>query len=173
MLCSVHARASTCGNPSCGCWGGSCGDKIGSDFVPKVKEYLARKGLTEEDLRQAIEGIDLTMVKMKIMDSREGKGWSKQKADGVEVAYKRYLFLFATREDIRVVPTLDIDALWHQHILDTRAYFSDCDTVFGTYMHHFPYFGMRGEADAADLNRSFRSTCALYKEVFGEDYVPA
>lgn len=35
-------------------------------------------------------------------------------------------------------------------------------------MHHFPYFGMRGEADFQDLNNSFDRTQELYFKHFGE-----
>jgi hypothetical protein len=52
-----------------------------------------------------------------------------------------------------------VDEIWHQHILDTHAYHRDCDAIFGSYLHHFPYFGMRGDADAQAL-RGFGSNGA-------------
>lgn len=58
---------------------------------------------------------------------------------------------------------------WHYHILDTRAYHKDCDTVFGHYLHHFPYFGMRGEHDAIDLKNAFLAPKEKYRETFGEE----
>lgn len=58
---------------------------------------------------------------------------------------------------------------WHYHILDTRAYHKDCDTVFGHYLHHFPYFGMRGEQDAINLKNSFYLTKDRYLETFNEE----
>ena len=36
-------------------------------------------------------------------------------------------------------------------------------------MHHFPYFGMRGEQDAKDLENSFGKTKELYLKTFGEE----
>lgn len=169
----LSEQASTCGNPSCGCWGGSCSGDDVNNFVSDVRAFCEREGLTTSQLKDRIESIDLTWVKRKITDKREGKGWSAKKADEIERSYKRFLFLFATTLDVRVVPTLDIDALWHQHILDTRAYFADCDRVFGTYLHHFPYFGLRGDEDAKHLDESFKATCVLYKSVFGDEYVAA
>ncbi len=61
-----------------------------------------------------------------------------------------------------------LDDIWHYHILDTIAHHEDCDRVFGRYMHHYPYFGMRGEQDADDLKRSFQKKMALYERQFGE-----
>ncbi|HEU4561412.1 MAG TPA: hypothetical protein VFS20_26400 [Longimicrobium sp.] len=61
--------------------------------------------------------------------------------------------------------------MWHYHILDTRAYHRDCQTLFGEYFHHFPYFGMRGEEDEQNLERAFKMTGVLYEEAFGEPIV--
>ncbi len=59
--------------------------------------------------------------------------------------------------------------MWHFHILDTIAYHEDCGKVFGGYMHHYPYFGMRGNEDARDLEDSFNKSRMLYLNEFGED----
>ena len=64
-----------------------------------------------------------------------------------------------------------MDNMWHFHILDTRAYVKDCDAVFGHYLHHYPYFGMRGEQDAANLKNSFELTKVKYEEAFNEPMV--
>ena len=50
----------------------------------------------------------------------------------------------------RIVPTLTIDEFWHAHILDTRAYMADCKALFGKYMHHYPYSGLKGRVRHAD-----------------------
>lgn len=127
------------------------------------------------DLYTAMErvvAIDLGMVKLKLMDADEGPGWSPEFADHVELRYRRYLCMVHLAPDRSIVPTRDIDTFWHQHILDTRAYAADCDRAFGSFLHHFPYFGMRGEADAQNLLSSFEQTKALYEELFGMPYCP-
>ena len=43
----------------------------------------------------------------------------------------------------------------------------DCRRVFGFYLHHFPYFGMRGPDDAAALARAGERTRELYEAEFG------
>lgn len=123
-----------------------------------------------ERLREQIDAIDLSMVKLKLMDEEEGQGWSKEHVDHVEKRYRRYLMMLRLSPFGDAVPTRDIDLFWHQHILDTRAYANDCERVFGEFIHHFPYFGMRGEEDAANLNSSFEATKELYFQLFGESY---
>ena len=117
-----------------------------------------------------INSIDLTMVKMKLMDEDEGQGWENDYTDYVEQRYKRYLCMLSITKNFPIVPTGDIDLFWHQHILDTRAYAKDCDHNFGEFLHHFPYFGMRSEQDAQDLLDSFEKTKIFYAQLFGEEY---
>jgi len=116
-----------------------------------------------------IDELDLSMVKMKLClpVEREGKGWSQHEADDCEVWYKRFLKLCLIRSK-DVVPTKLIDAMWHAHILDTRKYHADCQFIFGCYLHHFPYFGLRSEQDTHNLKKAFEGTIALFKEFFGE-----
>ncbi|HEX9965510.1 MAG TPA: glycine-rich domain-containing protein-like [Allosphingosinicella sp.] len=122
---------------------------------------------------EAIASIDLTMVKKKLMDPEEGQGWSQEHTEWVEQRYRRYLCMLYLSRRGSVVPTRDIDLFWHQHILDTRGYADDCDRVFGEFIHHFPYFGMRGDDDARALESSFDRTKAIYASLFGEDYAVA
>jgi hypothetical protein len=130
--------------------------------------------LTLSAMQQAmslIDSVDLSMVKLKIMDKEEGQGWDEEYADYVESRYRRYLcMILLSGGKGSVVPTKEIDLFWHQHILDTRAYAADCDRVFGEFLHHFPYFGMRGEDDARNLESAFEETKATYFRLFGEEY---
>jgi hypothetical protein len=72
--------------------------------------------------------------------------------------------------DFHLVPAKDIDEMWHQHILHTLKYAQDCERVFGRFVHHSP--GIDDSAEMVDhVRANFRKTEALYKELFGEDYV--
>lgn len=118
----------------------------------------------------AIKALDLSMVGKKIMESPpEGKGWSEMQVAEATLWYKRYLVLCLRYPDAAIVPNYPIDSIWHQHILDTRAYSEDCDKIFGEMLHHFPYFGLRGEEDAQNRDDSFDQTNDLYRKHFGED----
>lgn len=73
-----------------------------------------------------------------------------------------FLFLTFLYPTISIVPTKNIDAFWHTHILDTALYAIHCDILFGKFLHHFPYFGVRGEQDKANLNAAFEVTKSLF-----------
>jgi hypothetical protein len=124
--------------------------------------------VTQKGINSTIAHIDLEMVKMKIMDPEEGLGWTREDCDRAEIEYKRFLQLNKMFPNESIVPNKTMDAVWHQHILDTRAYHKDCDAVFGKYFHHFPYFGMRSETDKQDLISSFDQTQVIYFNVFDE-----
>ena len=157
-------------------YGSKCGSRLGqwepkSDkstafSVPEISKervsYLIDFGIDAK-----IAAIDLSMVKMKMQKpvSEEGIGWSSEKCEKIEKLYKCYLTL--TKEHSNLPPSKDIDEMWHFHILDTRAYKNDCETTFGYYMHHFPYFGMRGEEDAKNLKSSGIKAQKLFKARFG------
>lgn len=115
----------------------------------------------------SVDSLDLSMIRMKLMDPEEGKGWSAQHALRVETEYRRYLKLSLEHGAKSVVPSKEVDTFWHFHILDTQAYAEDCKQVFGYFLHHFPYFGMRGPADAAALVDAYEETLALYTAEFG------
>ncbi len=121
-----------------------------------------------EQVIAAIQALDLDPIKLKLMDPEEGQGWSREYVDRMELTYKRFLTLLATHPEETLAPTKDVDKFWHGHILDTLKYAEDCDKVFGYFLHHFPYFGMRGEEDAANLARAAEKTRHLYAQEFGD-----
>ena len=116
----------------------------------------------------AIQALNLDPVKMKLMDPEEGQGWSRQYAEQMEVAYKRFLTLLVRFPEETIAPAKDVDKFWHGHILDTMKYAEDCEKVFGYFLHHFPYFGMRGEQDAANLRAASARMHEIYQREFGE-----
>lgn len=117
-----------------------------------------------------IEALDLSMIKTKLQDAEEGLGWTAEQCDEVEIEYKRYLALKRAYPDVEIVPNKLVDAFWHAHILDTQKYAEDCSTLFGFFLHHYPYFGMGGEADYQALCDAFDQTRELYDLHFGQGY---
>jgi hypothetical protein len=116
----------------------------------------------------AIQALDLDPIKVKLMGTDEGHGWSREYADQMEVAYRRFLTLLVTHPETTVAPSKEIDKFWHAHILDTMKYAEDCQQVFGYFLHHFPYFGLRGADDAAQLEQAGQEMERLYHQEFGE-----
>lgn len=120
-----------------------------------------------DEIVAAIHALDLEAIKFKLMDAEEGRGWSRETVDRLETEYKRFLVLLVKYPDTVVAPSKDVDAFWHGHILDTMKYAEDCERVFGYFLHHFPYFGMRGAEDAAALAEAAHVTQALLAKEFG------
>ena len=151
---------------------GSCFlDAAGIEDYIRKPEMETDTSPTADDLtslEKRIDSLDLECIKVKLMDHKEGKGWTLEHADEAEKWYKRFLFFCAKDNDNPLVPVGDIDHFWHQHILDTRKYAADCDFVFGYFMHHFPYFGMRGDDDAAALQTAGEDTLQLFRAAYGE-----
>ena len=113
-------------------------------------------------------GLDLEPIKFSLTQREEGNGWSVDKAEVVASWYRRFLYLVHLYPEKVVVPDKEIDAFWHTHILDTKKYMADCKALFGRYLHHFPYFGMRGEKDRRNLEEAFHETDELFLKHFGE-----
>ena len=127
----------------------------------------SEKRRSTRQMIEAIDGLDLGPIKFKLMDPQEGEGWSREFVEHMEAQYRRYLTLVAKYPREAIAPDKDVDRFWHAHILDTRKYMDDCERVFGGYLHHFPYFGMRGAEDAAALARAGERTRELYAAEFG------
>ena len=123
--------------------------------------------VTQQLFLQGIEDLDLTWIKLKLMDAEEGLGWSPDHCSRVEEEYRRYLALNRHYKDKPIVPSKEVDAFWHYHILDTQAYEEDCSRAFGYFLHHDPYFGMRGAEDAQALGAAYDETLGLYEHHFG------
>lgn len=135
-------------------------------IVERISYLINKKGIDP-----TIANIDLEMVKMKLRDTEEGLGWTDEQCENAEIEYKRFLQLNKKFPNVSIVPHTEMDLMWHQHILDTRAYHKDCITFFGEYFHHFPYFGIRSESDRRALNKAFEETQKIYASEFGEEMI--
>lgn len=122
---------------------------------------------TPEQMVAAIFALDLDPIKFKLMDKKEGLGWTREQADRLELEYRRFLALTAKYPEEVIAPSSEVDKFWHGHILDTMKYAEDCQRIFGHFLHHFPYFGMRDAEDAANLVDAATNTRRLYEQEFG------
>jgi Glycine-rich domain-containing protein-like len=117
-----------------------------------------------------IAALDLEPIKVKLMHVESGEGWSLKKVNAVEIEYRRFLYLMKMFPQEQTAPLMDVDIFWHYHILDTMKYAIDCEAVFGYFLHHFPYIGLRGEDDEAAHERVGQRMKELYESTFGEPY---
>jgi hypothetical protein len=123
----------------------------------------------DESLQAALDKaatLDFTMLKTKIC---RDENMTVEEVDQIEDLYRKFLALNMRYPDRKICPTGPIDMIWHYHILDTRAYERDCMMLFGRLLHHFPYFGMRGEKDKQDLDNTFVASVELFVRHFGID----
>lgn len=130
------------------------------------------------DQEQAIRNLDLSKIAIKLMDVHEGEGWSKRQCEEVTEEYRRYLTLNLLYPKANIVPNIAVDTMWHYHILDTQAYYDDCQAIFGHILHHYPYFGMGGATEHKQFISAFDRTKMLYEKTFakpmeGPDYLPS
>lgn len=94
---------------------------------------------------------------------------SPQEARKRVEAYKQFLVLKAVTKDFdatQLSPPPLVDAVWHEHILDTRGYSVFCLTVFLQVVHHDP----NGDLDGTARDRRRRMTLGTLKTVFKDNY---
>lgn len=127
--------------------------------------------MNSEELFAPIAALDLDPIKVKLMHEESGEGWSRAHADAVEFEYRRFLYLVKKFPNEQAAPLFDVDVFWHYHILDTMKYAADCEAVFGCFLHHFPYVGLRGEEDLEAHHRVGERMRELYEQTYGEQYV--
>jgi hypothetical protein len=124
---------------------------------------------TDEALDAALRKVgtlDFSLLKRKLI---EEQGMTPELCDEAEGLYRRFLALNLRYPDRKICATGPIDRFWHAHILDTEAYERDCNALFGRFLHHFPYFGLRGPEDRADLEQTFAESVDLFIRHFGID----
>lgn len=125
--------------------------------------------VSNSDFR-AFAKLDLDAIKIKIMHPESGEGWTAEYADSVECEYRRFLYLMKKFPNEASAPLVDVDTFWHYHILDTMKYASDCEEVFGYFLHHFPYLGLRGDDDKQAHHRAGEKMKEMYEQTFGDGY---
>ncbi len=132
----------------------------------------SREGPAEEGLRR-VDALDLEPIVYKLMNPEPGESaLSLADADQDVALYRCFLKLCVLRPGVTIVPTRRLDRVWHTHMLDTAKYRADCDEVFGHFMDHFPYAGLRGEEDRRAWREDFARTRRLFREHFGIDIGP-
>ena len=118
------------------------------------------------ETRKLIENLDLDLITKNFI--RKYKV-SELAAKECEKLYKNFLFLsFKYKDKKEIAPSEDVDLFWHEHILDTKKYAEDCNSIFGEIRHHYPYAGLPGaEIDKTKLKSIFNETQELHKKEFG------
>jgi hypothetical protein len=115
-----------------------------------------------------VDELDLEPIIYKLLHPESGEGrLALAEADRDVELYRCFLKLCVLYPSTTIVPTREIDRVWHTHMLDTAKYRADCDRVFGQFLDHFPYAGLRGEDDRRAWRADFARTRALFRDHFG------
>lgn len=132
------------------------------------EQFLEKSFFTPTQTQLSIEvsSLDFRRLKFKYTMSSDAE-FSEKTWDKAELEYRRFLDLKKLYPEVSLVPSKQIDKIWHAHILDTRAYREDCLAVFGKFIDHFPYFGIHGKDDYSNLQNAFNETIRLYEKHFG------
>jgi hypothetical protein len=128
------------------------------DFDGTLKDFLRR-----------LNGLDLGPLAYKLMSPEDRPGLSLEQAGHAIQNYKGFLFLCYANPGAPISPSRYIDYVWHTHILDTELYCVQTATLFGSYLHHFPFFGKRDEADEKKLLAAANFTKSQALSYFGWD----
>lgn len=123
-----------------------------------VKEVLSAQALV---CLEKLKVLDLAPVARRLMNPRTGDGWTRQQALQAIRRYKTFLFISYLYPHIVLVPTQEIDQVWHCHILHTCKYRQDCEMLFGYFIDHEPESTVSSETHQQNLDAAFAQTQAL------------
>jgi uncharacterized membrane protein YgcG len=83
----------------------------------------------------------------------------------VEDATRQWFRLAAGHPKAKLsMPSVAVDAFWHEMVLHTRDYQEFCDQALGRFLHHVPESSMSVEAAAANRARHLQETFRLAQQ---------
>lgn len=93
-------------------------------------------------------------------------GWTLHFALRVVHEYRRFLFL-ACEAGHPVTPSVEVDQVWHLHLVYTHSYWKDlCRDLLSREIHHGP---TQGGSEALEGHRNlYTETLASYERLFGQ-----
>jgi hypothetical protein len=123
--------------------------------------------LSSENLTflQKLKQLDLSAIAYKLMHPEEGKGWTKKQTTRALLRYMMFLFLLNLYPNHNLIPTVEIDQVWHHHILlDLNQYIKDCEMLFGRLINHSSYPQSEDDLNTWQVNVS--QTQELFQKHF-------
>jgi hypothetical protein len=120
-------------------------------FVPTLETKYIHPELAEK-----IKQINLTLIRDRMIIKH---GWSEEETDKAIEAYRKFLYLTQVFEE-SLAPTLEIDEVWHEHILHTNKYAIDCQKTFGKFLDHFPTPAKWTQKKVFNSKKTIEAGCA-------------
>lgn len=133
-------------------------------FEERKSERLGDKKIAQ---LKEIANLDLDCVKKRLCAPLEsvGENWDELRAMKAVECYRAFLKLHVFYPNKTFVPTRDIDECWHHHVLFTKKYMDDCQSIFGKYLHHAPR--EHAQEEATLIAKQFAETKDLLLKHFG------
>jgi hypothetical protein len=118
---------------------------------------LSLKQPADQGLWNKVNSINLSLVEDRL---RHRYGWDEKRIREAVKGYREFLYVAGRDSRNGISPTLDIDEVWHQHMLHANKYEQDCKKALGQFLHHFPFpesfrrklANEKGNADCMDTN---------------------
>jgi uncharacterized protein (TIGR04222 family) len=129
--------------------------------VPMLKpcHAILYQRLQEFDLDNPTHEFGFTRHLMK------SHGWTLMYSQRVIAEYKKFVFLTMVANH-QVVPSDQVDQVWHAHLLLTESYWDDfCPNILEKPLHHHPAKG--GRTERAEFHLLYVETINSYRHFFG------
>lgn len=98
------------------------------------------------------------------------KDWTQDVVHREVRRYELFLDLARRHPNQPLAPTARIDEIWHLHMTHPRAYYEDCQRLYGDILDHDGGFGS-DPSELPLLQETFDKTAKLWEQEFGEPYV--
>lgn len=129
--------------------------------APRCLKFVS--GAAESSLVwKRIEAIKLDDIVASVARKQQ---WTLEKAAAVEREYRLFLWVSFLTPGQSLVPTCDVDKLWHGHLLDTERYARDCQSALNRFLHHRPLYGRPGERER--LRKQYEFTRTRFQTITG------
>lgn len=86
-------------------------------------------------------------------------GWDELYCRRVLKAYRQFLLIKEKKKDwnaVLLLPSVDVNEMWHQHILDVNNYIHDCMLLCGHVLGHNPDTKLSDEKDSSNKKNDSR-----------------
>ena len=118
--------------------------------------------MNKELLFEIKKGLDFENILKK---AAENNGWNLKQSEYAYEWYLKHLYLCIHHPTSPIAAiSKSADDLWHQHILDTRKYATDCNQIAGRFLNHTPIYGKPTNFEL----EAYYNTIKLYEEIFEE-----
>ncbi|BAY78028.1 hypothetical protein NIES25_44980 [Nostoc linckia NIES-25] len=113
-----------------------------------------------------VNKLDWKPIADQLMSSENGYAWTAQQTEVAIADYKMFLCLHFLFPNMELIPTKEVDGVWHTHILlDTYQYIQDCHNLYGYILHHRSPIGSNNDSKRQNQDIGFVLTQALFNKV--------